>query len=92
VRFYNRAITSAEVSSLYSGSSISNHKLFGSWLLADNYNDAAQFSYNGTSSGTYFNIVDDAVMAAVRAQRTASTDKWLSADLTGGQMLVANIQ
>jgi len=96
VRVYKKILSTDEIAKLYTGiaPTSATNDLIGEWKLQKDYNDSQSNTpaHNGTNTGTFLTIVDDAITTAVKAQRVASTDKWLCARGQNGQVIVANIE
>ena len=61
------------------------------WKLATDYKDSVG-SNDGTNDGTHFAIIDDAIEAAIKADRTTANDTYLLAKGGRGQIVSAVIE
>lgn len=91
VKMWNRVLTAAEIASEAAG----GHTMTGllHWFkLGGDYADYGSVGVSATNSGSIPAVVDDAVAAVVKAQRVASTDKWMIYKGMGGQVGTVNIE
>lgn len=91
VKMWNRVLTADEIAADYAGGEISNGQILNAPLQTD-YNDKSYYALTGTNSGTYFTINDDAISAAVKAQRVGANDKWMCYAGKGGQVGTVEIE
>jgi hypothetical protein len=92
VKYYKKILSSSEIDSLAAGADIDRTNLVGEWLLKDNYLDTSGNGNHGTNSGTHFEIMEDAISEAIKAQRVTANDKWLLCRGAGGQVIHAEIE
>lgn len=95
VKMWNRVLTSAEITEDYAGAPNTNGLLYH-YKLNGNYTNYGTLpdgsTATATNSGSTPSIVDDTVAAAIKAQRVASTDKWLLTKIGKSQILHSNIE
>jgi len=95
VRIYKKVLDSIEIANLYAGiaPTSSTSKLVAEWKLNNSLIDTSIESNNlSIVNNAHAGLFDDAIATAVKAQRVASTDKWLCARGQNGQVIVANIE
>lgn len=91
VKMWNRVLTAAEIAEEYAGTTPMSGLLH--WFkLGGDYADYGSVGVTATNSGSVPFIEDDALAAAVKAQRVASTDKWMIYRGQGGQVGTVNIE
>ncbi len=83
LQIYNRELTATEALKLSQGNSI-KEGLIHNWKFKD-YTDSIG-SADGTNDGTTLGIIDDAIGAAIKADRTGANDKYICAGTIGGQV------
>jgi hypothetical protein len=81
VRIYGEFLGQAEATKLATNENIDN-ELIARWKLAKDYTDSAGDN-DGTNVGTYLTIADDAIAAAIKADRTTANDKYIGVGLKG---------
>jgi len=79
LRLWGRVLTDEEITKNYNGARITKD-LIGEWKLGKDYKDTSIYGNDGINSGTYLSEVDDAIAAAIKADRTTANDIYL---LTG---------
>jgi len=91
VKMWNRVLTAAEIAEDYAGTTPMSGLLH--WFkLGGDYADYGLVGVTATNSGSVPSVVDDALAAVVKAQRVASTDKWMIYRGMGGQVGTVNIE
>ena len=91
VKFWNRVLTTAEILKDYAGQPITDG-LIHRWKLSKDYKDSVGTA-DGTNSGTFLAIKDDAIAAAIKTQRTTANDVYLMAGFKdNGQIVSAVIE
>lgn len=75
ILIYNVALTNTEILSLYAGNLITRGLIYR-YPLSEGYDDVIN-GEAGTNSNATLATIEDAVGAAVKAQRVAATDKWM---------------
>lgn len=89
VNIYDVALSSSEVEKLYNRSSVIRG-LKHSYPLSGDYNDHTG-NNNGTNSNCRLTIIDDAVAAVVKAQRTAASNTWFCSAGAKNQVITVGI-
>lgn len=90
VKYYNRALTPAEVI-LDNAGTTPTVGLVSRWKLDVDYTDSVGDN-DGTNSGSRLAIVDDAIAAAIAADYTTANDHYMIASGEGGQVVTAIVE
>ncbi len=90
VKVWNRVLTTDEIARDYAGTPIPNG-LTNRWKLMDDYKDSVGTA-DGTNSGTYLGIQEDAIAAVIKADRVTANDKYLIAGFNNGQIISTVIE
>ena len=91
VKMWNRVLNSTEIAQDYAGSPVTNGLILDVPLQSD-YNDKSTTGLTGTNSGTHLAGMDDAISAAIEADRTTANDVYLMTGVKGGQVVSAVIE
>lgn len=91
VKVWKKVLSLTEVTQNYQGKLITN-RLISRWNFADGtYNDSIG-SNDGTNSGSYISIVEDAIALQIKSQRVTANDKFLTVGIVGGQLVTPVIE
>lgn len=92
VKMWNKVLSSDEITLDASDGNNPTENLILHVPLQGDYDDISRTELTGTNSGTHFSIVDDAIAAAIKTDRTTANDKYLMVGMPGGQVVSAIIE
>lgn len=91
VQFWDKRLTETEITKVYRGEPVPDH-LIHKWNFKNNNYDDSVGSADGTSSGTYITVIDDAVALQLATQRVTANDHFLLCATPQGQFLTVGIE
>ncbi len=89
-KIWDKILTASERATVYAGGVVSDG-LTHRWKLHNDYKDSVGDA-DGTNAGSILQIRDDAIAAAIAADRTTANDKYMMVGMPGGQVVTGIIE